>query len=90
MNPEDMNDEERYKYEESQHFCRHCFKRAFLIPLITNNDVYMLCEECIDKIMNGELEEMDITTYEWTLEQILKKDKELSEKWYSRVYGGVR
>ena len=90
MNPKNMSKEERYKYEENQHFCRHCFKRAFLIPLITNNDIYMLCEDCINKIMNGELEEVNITTYGWNLDKILKKDKELSEKWHGRVYGGVR
>ena len=79
---------EEYLVVSQTHHCRNCRNKAVLkIVKFKNNGgtrpedrTYLLCKECIKKIQDGELNVTDITTYGWSIEDILKRSRKFDAR----------
>lgn len=74
----------------AQTYCRNCFSKAPLRYVVGDDDIYLLCDKCMEDLSNGKLMEKDIKTYGMSNNVLIKIGNKLDDKWRRKVYGGMK
>ena len=80
---------EEYLKIHRTHCCRNCKAKSLLYIVRGENDIYLLCGDCIDELMDddGEIMEREIATYNWDYERIQNRSAKFDEKWHKKTFG---